>query len=55
LLEARIATHRIPRQEQFPIAVAEVVRRLDANRKLFAGEIFAANPCGHHRQIPDHF
>src|SRR5205823_5701149 len=45
----------IPKQEQFQIAVAEVARRVDDDCKLFAGEIFVADPCGHHRRIPDHF
>jgi hypothetical protein len=55
LLKARVATQRIPKREQFQIAVAELVPRVDDDGKLFAGEIFVANPCGHHRQIPDHF
>ena len=55
LLKARAATQRSPKREQFQIAVAEVARRVDDDRKLFAGEIFDANPRSDHRQIPDHF
>jgi hypothetical protein len=55
LLKARVAPQRIPKREQFQIAVAEVARRVDDDGKLFEGEILVANPCGHHRQIPDHF
>jgi hypothetical protein len=55
LLRDRVAGQWIPKREQFQIAVAEVVPRVDDDCKLFAGEIFVANPCGHHRQIRDHF
>ena len=53
--EATIATQRIPKREQFQIAVAEVARRVDDDGKLFAGEIFVANRRSDHRQILDHF
>ena len=42
--ERGVAGQWIPKREQFQIAVAEVVPRVDDDCKLFAGEIFVANP-----------
>ena len=55
LLRARVAGQWIPKREQFQTAVAEVVPKVDDDCKLFAGEIFVANPCDHHREMPDRF
>src|SRR5438128_11154468 len=42
--EARIAAQRIPPRHQFQITIADVAGRTDGDGKLFAGEIFFANP-----------
>src|SRR5205814_2729739 len=53
-IETRIVAQRIPEWEQFQFAIAKVARAADNAGKLFAGEIFVANPRSDHRQILNH-
>jgi hypothetical protein len=52
--EARIAAQRIPKWQQFQSAVAEAAQKAAGDGKLFAREIFVANPRSDHGQILDH-
>ena len=53
--KARVAAQWIPERQQFQLAVTEAASTADDAGKLFASEIFVANPRSDHRQIPDHF
>ena len=53
-LKARVASQRIPKRQEFQLAIAEVAWVPDCDGKLFEGEIFVANPGSNHRQILDH-
>jgi hypothetical protein len=46
--EARIAAQRVPKRQQFQLAIAEVTRMADRHDKLFTGQIFFANPPSDH-------
>src|SRR5439155_3712507 len=52
--EARVATQRIPEGQQFQLTIAEAAWTADDAGKLFASEIFVANPRSDHGQILDH-
>src|SRR5207249_1260989 len=54
LIETWIAAQRVPEGHQFQLAIAEVAWFANRDGKLFAGEIFVANPRSNHRQILDH-
>jgi hypothetical protein len=47
--KARVSPQRIPKRQQFQLAIGEAARGTDGDGKLFAGEIFVANPRGDHR------
>src|SRR5437868_8924494 len=53
LLEARIASERIPPRHQFQFTIADVAGRPDGDGKLFAGEIFFSNPRCNHCEVSD--
>src|SRR5438034_4480009 len=52
--EARIFPQWIPKRQSFQLAIADSARGTDGDCKLFAREIFLANPCSDHCQILDH-
>src|SRR5438552_2920424 len=54
LFKARIAAQWIPERQQFQLAVTEAASTADDAGKLFASEIFVANPRSDHGQILDH-
>src|SRR5437899_2498556 len=47
--KARVAPQRIPKWQQLQLTIGDAARGTDGDRKLFAGEIFVANPRGDHR------
>src|SRR5215469_830966 len=52
--EAGIAAERIPPRHQLQFAVAYIAARADCSGKLFASEIFIADPRGDSSQTDDH-
>src|SRR6266403_4909985 len=52
--EARIATQRVPEWQQLQFAVGDSARGPEGDGKLFAGEVFVANPGSDHREVFDH-
>src|SRR5262249_60577796 len=52
--EARIAAKRVPKRNQFQLSITRRAGAADGGRKLFAGEIFVADPCSDHSEILNH-
>src|SRR5262245_9671556 len=53
-LEARIATERVPKRQEFQLTVADRARAIAHTGKLLTGEAFVAYPGSNYRQILDY-
>src|SRR5207244_13479379 len=53
LCKARIASQRVPKRQQFEVAVVEWASWTDGDCQLLAGEIFITSPRSDHREVFD--
>src|SRR5215813_6093874 len=52
--KARITSQRVPIGKKFQLAITDTTWQSSCSGKLFASEVFVANPCRSHCQILDH-